>query len=119
MQLTRNELIVDLFSKGDSYPAIADKLKEQGYLKISRQRVHQILCKELPSWKWLNAGIKGLPQKIRKEVLTKGQFECADCGKREDLVISNLSFHREGKEVKLDNLEILCLKCNVKKFGKK
>lgn len=111
MVKTRNQLVVDLYRKGETYQKIGNKFK------ISRTRVYQILKKEL-RWKWLDAGLKSLPSEIKKRVFERGPFKCYSCGKKEDLVISRLTFHREGKKVKLNDLEILCFDCNIKKYGK-
>lgn len=53
--------------------------------------------------------------KTRQIVLARYNFECAVCGSDERLTVDHIVPKARGGTDELDNLRVLCLKCNAKK----
>lgn len=57
-----------------------------------------------------------VPINVRKALLENGS--CSDCGSTEDLTIDHLRPITKGGMSDKDNLDVKCMKCNIKKSNK-
>jgi len=61
---------------------------------------------------------KTISEELRNKVYKKYNFKCVKCGSTENLEIDHLVPFSLGGRTELENLQLLCKKCNLKK-GKK
>lgn len=59
-----------------------------------------------------------IPQSIRREVFERCNYICQHCGGRESLVIDHITPWSWTKDNSINNLQILCCDCNIKKGNK-
>ena len=58
-----------------------------------------------------------IPEDVRKAVYERDEFTCCACGKKSDLEVDHIVPIRMGGTGEIDNLQILCRRCNRKKRG--
>jgi hypothetical protein len=61
---------------------------------------------------------KTISEELRDKIYKKCNFKCVECGSTEDLEIDHIVPFSLGGRTELENLQLLCKKCNLKK-GKK
>jgi len=93
-----NDEIMNLFDAGERGAHIAERMG------ISRQRVHQIIQKELGQ-EHANFKDGGL-------ILERANFRCEKCGEREFLQIHHKDKNRTNGST--ENAQVLCNKCHKK-----
>jgi hypothetical protein len=56
-----------------------------------------------------------IPTAMRAAVMERDGYACTNCGKTEDLHIDHRYPFSRGGETRLDNLQVLCASCNIRK----
>lgn len=65
-------------------------------------------------------GFKGyqkapIPGRLRKEVMERDAYRCKHCGDHRDLQVDHVHPESKGGATTLENLQVLCKPCNMKK----
>jgi len=66
----------------------------------------------------INGKTRHITKKIKKKVWDRDNGRCAVCGSSEDLEFDHIIPYSKGGANSIDNLQILCSRCNKKKFNK-
>lgn len=59
-----------------------------------------------------------ISKKLKEQVREKYNNQCAECGSKKDLEFDHIEAFSKGGITTLDNLQLLCRKCNRKKHDK-
>jgi hypothetical protein len=95
---------------------IADKLKEKERRRKLEKEVRQKLIEEgeiMPA-----AGRAPIPRDIVDAVYTRDGGRCVYCGSIENLQVDHIIPFSKGGADSIENLQILCQKCNIAKSNK-
>ena len=66
----------------------------------------------------INGKTRHIPKEIKREVWNRDNGCCAVCGSSENLEFDHVIPYSKGGATSLGNLQILCSRCNKKKFNK-
>jgi hypothetical protein len=66
----------------------------------------------------INGKTRHIPKDIKKKVWDRDKGRCATCGSNEDLQFDHIIPYSKGGANTVENLQILCSRCNKKKFNK-
>ena len=58
---------------------------------------------------------RNISANLRQEVLERDDHKCQHCGTEDDLHIDHIHPHSRGGLTRLDNLQVLCASCNIRK----
>lgn len=56
-----------------------------------------------------------IPEALRNKIFERDGFNCVKCGSTSDLTIDHIIPFSRGGQTTEDNLQTLCLKCNIRK----
>lgn len=93
--------------------ALIDRLIAQGLLVESEG----LLTPDL-TYTRLLGGRRYIPKWLRRQVMERDGFACAECGATDDLAIDHIHPYSRGGPETLDNLRVLCRSCNSRKGAK-
>ena len=102
----RTSYIIAKAKQGFSPIEITLLLRHEGFRRIARTRVYQILY-----------GESTVSDKLRNKILRKYP-SCLACGSKEKLEIDHIKPRIEGGKTVESNLQVLCRSCNKKKNKK-
>lgn len=74
--------------------------------------------RESETWRLNHRSKKPIGGNLRVAVFRRDNFKCLCCGTEENLHLDHIIPESKGGEAKLDNLQVLCKKCNSSKHTK-
>ena len=83
---------------------------------VGSSELHLIDFERLQPRTVLNGSRPGIPKAVRLDVLAAGY--CLMCGRGEDLSVDHIQPVSKGGSDRRDNLQCLCLPCNLRKSNK-
>jgi hypothetical protein len=85
---------------------------DAGFVSVNRQALAGGVFEHLLIG---NRKRRALPKRLAREVLERGGHKCAQCGSRDGLQIDHIFPVARGGSDDIDNLQVLCKPCNLRK----
>jgi len=75
----------------------------------------EFVCNELIAYGKVKVRRSAIGEELREKILKKHNYQCVECGSKENLVLDHIvPFSKNGLSVE-ENLQVLCKKCNLQK----
>jgi hypothetical protein len=113
-----------------AYKALSDDRRQELHVWENENLDGVIATSDWPGWKNI-LGTKPvapdmknkkrkipIPPRIRREVLERDRYRCQHCQTWEELTIDHIIPESRGGKATLENLQVLCMSCNLGKGTK-